>query len=378
MLPQPTEGQARIIWLGVSALAMALFLGFVAAALWGLGWLAQKLSTVLLPLAVAGIFAYLLDPLVDAFEKMRVPRVRAILLVFFLGLMFVLILSATVVPRLVVETQELVNQVPQLADQVEDKVRAWIEKNSQLGAKAKEAWEGDLGLKLQEWLKGAAVSSGKWLLAQLSKVASWFGLVVGFAMVPVYLFYFLLEKRGIESHWTHYLPVKESRIKDEIVFILKSINEYLILFFRGQVLVALCDGVLLTLGFLSMGLNYAVLLGMTAGLLSIVPFLGVAVSIVPALILAGVQFGDWLHPLLVVGLFSLVQFLEGFVISPKIMGDRVGLHPLTIIIAVMVGTTLLGGITGGILAIPLTAALRVLMFRYVWRKPGSPSLIVTN
>src|SRR5205085_12206997 len=90
-------------------------------------------------------------------------------------------------------------------------------------------------------------------------------------------------------------------------------------------------------------------------------------SIIPALILAAVQFGDWLHPGLGVGLFGLVQFLEGFVISPKIMGDRVGLHPLTIIIAVMVGTTLLGGITGGILAIPLTAALRVLMSRYVWR-----------
>jgi predicted PurR-regulated permease PerM len=73
-------------------------------------------------------------------------------------------------------------------------------------------------------------------------------------------------------------------------------------------------------------------------------------------------------------LFSIVQFLEGFFISPKIMGDRVGLHPLTIIIAVMVGTTLLGGITGGILAIPLTAALRVLMFRYVWKKRGDPTV----
>jgi predicted PurR-regulated permease PerM len=193
-------------------------------------------------------------------------------------------------------------------------------------------------------------------------------------MAPVYVFYFLLEKRGIESHWTNYLPLKESRAKEEAVFILKSINEYLILFFRGQVLVAFADGVLLTIGFFSMGLNYALLLGMAAGLLSIVPFLGVAVSIIPAIILAAVQFGDWLHPLIVIGIFALVQFLEGFVISPKIMGDRVGLHPLTIIIAVMVGTTLLGGITGGILAIPLTAALRVLMFRYVWRRRGDPTI----
>jgi predicted PurR-regulated permease PerM len=126
--------------------------------------------------------------------------------------------------------------------------------------------------------------------------------------------------------------------------------------------------VLLTIGFLAIGLDYAFLLGMVAGILSIVPFLGVALSIVPALLLAVVQYGDWLHPALVVGVFAVVQFLEGFVISPKIMGDRVGLHPLTIILAVMIGTTLMGGIIGGILAIPLTAALRVLMFRYIWKR----------
>src|SRR5205085_11092058 len=98
-----------------------------------------------------------------------------------------------------------------------------------------------------------------------------------------------------------------------------------------------------------------------------IPFLGVIISLVPATILAAVQFGDWLHPACVLGIFALVQLLEGFVISPKIIGDRVGLHPLTIIIAVMVGTSLLGGLAGGILAIPLTAALRVLMSRYVWK-----------
>ena len=89
---------------------------------------------------------------------------------------------------------------------------------------------------------------------------------------------------------------------------------------------------------------------------------------IPALILAAVQFGDWFHPGLVLGLFAFVQLMEGLFISPRIMGDRVGLHPLTIILAVMIGTTLMGGIIGGILAIPLTAALRVLMFRYVWRR----------
>jgi predicted PurR-regulated permease PerM len=117
-----------------------------------------------------------------------------------------------------------------------------------------------------------------------------------------------------------------------------------------------------------MGLNYALLLGLVAAVLTIVPFLGAIVTFVIAFVLALVQFQDWLHPLLVVGVFAVVQTLEGLVISPKIIGDRVGLHPLTIIVSVMVGTTLLGGLLGGLLAIPLTATLRVLMFRYVWKK----------
>src|SRR5678816_3872478 len=116
--PQPTPAQARVIWLGVTALALALFLSFVAALLWGFAWVAQQLSSILLTLAVAGIIAYLLDPLVDGLERLKVPRMRAILLVFFLGVMLVLISLSTVVPRLIAETQALASQVPQLSDQV--------------------------------------------------------------------------------------------------------------------------------------------------------------------------------------------------------------------------------------------------------------------
>src|SRR5262249_15771696 len=131
------------------------------------------------------------------------------------------------------------------------------------------------------------------------------------------------------------------------------------------------NAVMLTIGFLAMGLNYAVLFGVLAGLLGIVPYLGTILTILPAMILAAVQFKDWWHPLLVVGIFALVHVMEGFGVSPKTMGDRGGLHRLTIIVAVLVGTTLLGGVPGGILAIPLTAAMRVVMFRYVWKKQSA-------
>jgi predicted PurR-regulated permease PerM len=108
------------------------------------------------------------------------------------------------------------------------------------------------------------------------------------------------------------------------------------------------------------------LLGMAAAVLTIVPFLGAIVTCGAALVIAMVQFGDWQHPLWVLAVFAIVQGIEGWVIQPKIIGDRVGLHPLTIIIALLVGTTLMGGILGGLLAIPTTAVIRALMFRYIW------------
>jgi predicted PurR-regulated permease PerM len=102
-----------------------------------------------------------------------------------------------------------------------------------------------------------------------------------------------------------------------------------------------------------------------------IPFIGAIVTCAAAVTVGFVASGGWHLPMWVLGVFAVVQTLEGLVISPKIMGDRVGLHPLTIIVAVMVGTQLLGGLLGGVLAIPLTAALRVIMFRYVWvRRAG--------
>ena len=363
--PSPSPKQGRILWASATALSIAILVALAGVLFWGFGWVLNRLSSVLLPLALAGILAYLIDPIVDFFENRRIPRPRAILLVFVLGLMVVLILLATVVPKLIVEVGQLIDQLPQYTQKMNVEFSEKLS-TSPWGMRAKEVWDGQFGETARAWLTKVAPAVSSWTLTQLTKVASWAGLVVGFALVPVYLFYFLLEKTGISKHWTDYLPIRESGVKQEAVFVLQAINDCMIVFFRGQILVALCDGVLLTIGFMALGLNYALLLGLGAGLLSVIPYLGIMISIVPAVLLAAVQFGDWLHPLLVVAIFILVQTLEGLFISPKIMGDRVGLHPLTIIVAVMVGTTLLGGVLGGVLAIPLTAALRVLMFRYVW------------
>lgn len=368
-IPPPSEKQARILWFSLTTLAIAVSIALLGLLLLGSGWVINKLSSVILPLAVAGILACLLDPVVDFLEsRVHVPRRRAILLVFLLAITLVLALLAAVVPQLIYEAQELANNFPQDSTELKNSISNWLAK-SNWTAKAREAWDTQWGAKAQEAMTSALPVISTWALTQLTRVASWAGFILGMALVPIYVFYFLLEKAGILEKWTDYLPLTESKIKSEAVFIIQSINECLVVFFRGQVLVSLCTGTMLTIGFLSLGLKYGLLLGLLAAMLGIVPYLGTMVCLATALIISLIQFQDWQHPLIVLCLFGLVQLIEGFVVSPKIIGDRVGLHPLTIIIAVMVGTTLLGGILGGMLAIPLTAALRTLMFRYVWKRP---------
>jgi predicted PurR-regulated permease PerM len=364
--PSPTERQAKTLWFTLTALAVAISLALLGLVVGGIVWLLGLLSSVLLPLAVAGVIACLLDPAVDLLQaRFKIPRTRAIVMVFFLGIMLLLILLSTIVPQVIYEVKALVDNLPGYAAQLRERVSTWLAASS-WGHRAKAAWDADLGTSAQAWLTGALPLVTAWLLSQATKVASWAGLLAGFALVPVYVFYFLLEKEGITRNWRDYLPLKESGLKREVIFVISAINECLVVFFRGQVLVALCTGTLLTIGFLLLGLNYAVLLGVLAAVLGIIPYLGSMTCLVLALLVSLMQFQDWQHPLLMVVVFALAQLTEGLYVSPKIIGDRVGLHPLTIIIAVLVGTTVLGGILGGVLAIPLTAALRTLMFRYVW------------
>ena len=410
-LPPPSPKQSRLIWLALTGLALAIIVGLIVALFWGMGQAISLLGPVLWPIAVAGVLAYLLDPVVDFLERKKVPRTRGIIMVFICALMLLLALLGSVVPQLVSETSELVQRIPVYTQRTQTNVVNWIrnppaplrrflEKRLPGGTatnslpatnlvvettnavpvgtnlvtsttNAAFQWAGLFDEKTlgstAHWLAPKLGEAGKWLVSKLSKVAGIFGIFVGLALIPVYLFYLLLEKRGIESHWSDYLPLADSRVKDELVFIIKAINNYLIVFFRGQVLVALCDGITYTIGFLIIGLPYAILLGVMATGLTMIPFLGAIATCAAALVIALVQFGDWQHPLLVLAVFGVVQTLEGLVFQPKILGDRVGLHPLTIIIAVMVGTSVFGGILGGILAIPLTAAGKVLMERYVWK-----------
>ncbi len=367
--PPPSDKQAQVIWFSFTVLAVGVVLGAIGATFWALGFLLNKLASLILPLAVAAIIACLLDPVVDMFEqRMKIPRIRAILMVFFIGVATVVLMLGTVVPELVVQANKLVTNLPEYSDQFRDRLSNWLA-DSPLGQKAKIAWDQEVGEKVQQALKDTVPLISDWLLAHVGSFAVFMSYAVGLALVPVYLFYFLLEKSGIQSNWSDYLPIRESKAKEELVFVLSSINDCIIVFFRGQILVSICSGTLLGIGLLLCGIDYAVLLGSVAAVICILPYIGSIITFVLAAILAAVQYGDANHFLAVAGVFIFVQVAEGLGYSPRILGNRVGLHPLTIIISVMAGTKLIGGILGGLLAIPITAALRTIMFRYVWKKP---------
>jgi predicted PurR-regulated permease PerM len=192
------------------------------------------------------------------------------------------------------------------------------------------------------------------------------GFLLSLVMVPIYLFFLLKESPAIEKRWREYLPLRNSPLKTEVAAVLSQINNYVIAYFRGQLLVCLIDGTLIGIALYFTGLNFAPLIGLLVVILTMIPYIGIILCWVPAVLIAAGQWGDWTHPLIVTGVFIVVQNLEAIFIAPKIVGNSVGLHPMTVIVSIFIWGLLIGGLLGPILAVPLTATVKVLLARYVW------------
>ena len=396
--PSPSEKQAKVLWFSLTALAIAVFLALLATMFYGVAWVLDRLSPALLPLAVAGILAFLLNPLVDFFEhkmsakvsrlfyNIRNPkRVKAIILVFIIAVGIVSTVTLVVLRTVVPDVIQLGKDVQ--IEQLEEGSRKWVIKHRESSwGKFMQLNEVDVDrIDFQNIIQANSTRLEKLTSNGLADAISLIGMIAGMALVPVYVFYFLLEAQTIQRKWSDYLPLKESKFKEEAVFVLESFNDCLVVFFRGQVLVAICVGLCLAIGFSIIGLPYGILLGLLAGIIGIIPYFGVIVSTVPVLLLSlthGNQmglFGNELGayaPVAALGVCLLVLFLEKTVIQPKIIGDRVGMHPVAVIISVLMGTTLVGGVIGGLLAIPVAMALRAVLFRYVWVKRELPDKAV--
>ena len=181
--PPPSEKQAQVIWFSFTVLAVAVVLGAVGTTIWAMGFLLNKLASLILPLAVAAIIACLLDPVVDMFEqRMKIPRIRAILMVFFIGVATVVLMLGTVVPELVVQANKLVTNLPEYSDQFRDRLSNWLA-DSPLGQKAKLAWDQEIGAKVQQALKDTVPLISDWLLAHVGSFAVFMSYAVGLALV---------------------------------------------------------------------------------------------------------------------------------------------------------------------------------------------------
>jgi len=210
------------------------------------------------------------------------------------------------------------------------------------------------------------------------------GFLLSLILVPIYLFFLLNEKPRIQQRWRDYLPLRASPFRDEVAEALSEINRYVTAYFRGQLLVCLVDGILIGIALTIFGLNFAPLIGAMVVVLTMIPYIGIIICWVPAVLIAAFQWGDWTHPIIVTVIFIVIQNLEGIFYAPRIVGNYVGLHPMTVIVSIFVWGLVIGGVLGPLLAVPLTATIKVLLARYVWGrrlreqtlKPIEPALAV--
>lgn len=387
----PTSFQRKILWAAITACSFVA-LGAVLFLIGSL--LAQAISflqPILIPIAIAGILAYLMEPLVKWLEARKLSRTLSVVTVFLFFTLAISGILVWVVPAIWKQGQMLVTHLPEYADRAQALINSTLEtaqKAAELqflkkdDASPSSDWVTETVQKsldegvqwLQQQLPNIAVSSGKFIQKSVGGFLGVFGTLISLILVPIFLFFFLKEGPAISNNWSKYLPLRASPLKSEIVSLLSEINTYLISFFRGQLIVSMIDGALTAIALLALGLDFALLIGLMVAFLGLIPYAGVFISWIPAVIIAAAQFGDWFHPLIVTIIFLGVNNLDGMIIAPKIVGESVGLHPLTVIISVLVWSLVLGGLLGALLAVPLTATLKVLLKRYFWDRPASDAI----
>lgn len=354
------------MWTALTALSVTLIFALAIGAIYLAGRVLGFLQPLLIPVAVAGILAYLLDPLVTRITRLHVSRINAVLIVFGIFIVSATLILIWIVPVISEQAGRFGEKFPLLVNTA----HTWV---IDLGQRVQERyadseWVNKAVSSLQEQAPVLVAKTGQLLQRSVGGFMGVFGLLIGLIIVPIYLFYFLKDTANISEHWQDYLPLRASRFKDEVVEVLTQINSYLIAFFRGQLLVSILDGLIVATALLILGLDFALLIGLLISVLALIPYLGIILCWIPAVLIAGMQFGTWYHPLMVTVIFIVAQQFEGWFIAPKIVGDSVGLHPVTVIISVFAWSLLIGGLLGAILAVPLTATLKVLLQRYIWHR----------
>ena len=321
----------------------------------GLLWCLWLLAPILSPFVFAALLGWLGDPMVDRLER-RMSRNSAVVLVFAVMILVLLLVAVLLVPLLEDQIMTLVDSLPGYRDWFVQTALPWIEQRTGLQILSwldpdrlfqliREHWQGAGGIAAT--VLGYVSRSGFALVAWLGNIA----------LLPVLAFFFLRDWDLIVGRVGALVPRDHY---DTVRRLALEANEVLGGFLRGQLLVMLVLGILYALGLWLVGLKLGILIGLVAGLLTFVPYLGPASIILFGGIAALVQFGDWQHLAGVGIVFGVGQVVESFLLTPMLVGDRIGLHPMAVIFAVMAGGTLFGFL-GMLLALPVAAVANVLL-----------------
>ena len=313
--------------------------------------IAVLIKTIVLPIILSGILYYLLNPLVDMMEKRKIKRGWSILILYLLiaGILTVVVLA--VIPVLRTQIMSLIDNFPTYSE----KVRQQFEEltGSQLYSQLQEA----VNINSQEWWGTITQKATEILNSTWSKVGGFLGafteIVLSINTVPFVLFYMLKDGKKLPQKILSFLPTQS---RSGILHVLQDINHQISSFIRGQIIVSVCIGILLYIGYMIIGLDYALILAIIASFTSVVPYLGPAIAITPALIVALVTSPVML--LKMVAVWTIVQLIEGKFISPQIMGKTLKIHPITIIFVILTAGNLFG-VVGILLAVPGYAVLKV-------------------
>lgn len=360
----PTLEQKRTLWQAAMIAAIFVLIMAVVVVAYGLLRVMSLLSSVLVPLGAAGIIAILLKPVIDlATTHLPLNRNRTIILVLtiFFGLGAVLLFFAAK------SLASFVTSLPELVRQFSLLIQEQLLQNPELAESIIIAVE-----RTAAFLPAATTAVFFFLFSTINSTVAIFAYAAGFIFVPLYTYYFLLNSETIANRWHEYIPLRESKFRDELAFMVGEISRYIVTYFRGQLTIGFTIGGIIALGLIILNLKYALLIGLFAGFVGLIPYLGAVMAIVPGVTLAYLQSGgDWKYVLLVSLVFVFASQAESLYIGPKIMGDRTGLHPMAVILSLFFWAAIIGGVLGLMLAVPLTATMRVLLQRYVWQRSGA-------
>ncbi len=317
-----------------------------------IGGFFYAISSVLLPFILAFVFAYFLHPAVQSLERKRLSRAMATSIVMIIFVVFILGVFLIVVPILQSQLMALFSKVPTIADALRERIQSIV-------SYAKEAISPEQLKEISDVVSGTIGTILKSFANGLLKVFTGgvvlFNLVSMLMITPIVLFYVLRDWQGVEEQMSDLIPEKK---KKNVMPVLREINTTLAGFIRGQSMVCLLLGIFYGIGLSFVGLESGLLIGLLSGILSFIPYFGFLTGVILSVILAittQASLGLWIGIAVV---FMLGQVLEGYVLTPKLVGDKVGLHPVWVIFALFAGGALFGFV-GVLIAVPVAAVIGV-------------------